>query len=66
VNRSGPDSMFVPFTSPGSVYSPGALTTLAWVDKKRDLIGIFLIQRFPDTFEERNKFISIVSSAVQE
>ena len=65
VNRSGPDSKMLPFTSIGTFSHAGALNTVGWVDAKRDLIGIFLIQRRPTTYEERDAFMSLVISAIQ-
>jgi CubicO group peptidase (beta-lactamase class C family) len=66
VNRSGPESKMLPFTSLGTFSHAGALTTLGWIDPPKDLIGIFLIQRWPDSYDERNAFMSIVNSAIQD
>jgi CubicO group peptidase (beta-lactamase class C family) len=66
VNRVGPESKMLPFTTVGTFSHAGALTTQAWIDRKNDLIGIFLIQRWPDTYDERNAFLSIVASAIQD
>ncbi len=56
--------------SPGSYAHPGVSGCLGWVDPKRDLIGIYLIQVFPDadsspfrTREELNAFIAMATAA---
>jgi hypothetical protein len=56
----------LPFTTLGTFSHAGALTTQGWIDPNNDLIGIFLIQRWPDSYDERNAFLSIVASAIQD
>jgi CubicO group peptidase (beta-lactamase class C family) len=64
VNRDPKASFTLPFTSLGTFSHSGRFSTQGWIDPKRDLVGIFLIQREPYTTEERNSFMSIVGSAI--
>jgi CubicO group peptidase (beta-lactamase class C family) len=64
VNRDALGSIILPFTSIGTFFHVGAFSTAGWVDPKKDLVGIFLVQRFPFGTEERDAFMSIVASAV--
>jgi CubicO group peptidase (beta-lactamase class C family) len=64
VNRDPRASFTLPFTSIGTFSHAGRFSTEGWVDPKRDLVGIFLIQREPYTTEERDAFMSIVASAI--
>jgi len=52
-------------TSPGSFGHGGAFGTYGWIDPKKDLVGVFLIQRFGGgTSEEQTAFQTIANSAV--
>jgi CubicO group peptidase (beta-lactamase class C family) len=64
VNRDPKASFTLPFTSLGTFSHASRFSTEGWIDPKRDLVGIFLIQREPYTTEERNAFMSIVGSAI--
>jgi len=64
VNRDPRAFFTLPFTSIGTFSHAGRFSTEGWVDPKRDLVGIFLIQREPYTTEERDAFMSIVASGI--
>jgi CubicO group peptidase (beta-lactamase class C family) len=52
-------------TSPGSYGHGGAFGTYGWIDPKKDLVGVFLIQRFGGgTGEEQTAFQTIANSSV--
>lgn len=60
----GPGSQLT-LTSPGSYGHGGAFGTYGWIDPKKDLVGVFLIQRFGGgTNEEQTAFQIIANSAV--
>jgi CubicO group peptidase (beta-lactamase class C family) len=60
----GPGSELT-LTSPGSYGHGGAFGTYGWIDPKKDLVGVFLIQRFGGgTGEEQTAFQTIANSAV--
>jgi CubicO group peptidase (beta-lactamase class C family) len=60
----GPGSQLT-LTSPGSYGHGGAFGTYGWIDPKKDLVGVFLIQRFGGgTSEEQTAFQIIANSAV--
>lgn len=56
-------SLVLPLTSIGSYGHGGAYGTYGWVDPKKDLVGVFLVQR-PGATEERNAFMSLTGAAV--
>jgi CubicO group peptidase (beta-lactamase class C family) len=51
--------------SVGSYGHGGAFGTYGWVDPKRDLVGVFLVQQ-PASAEVRNAFVAMVNSAIVE
>jgi len=56
---------YTTLTSPGSYGHGGAFGTYGWIDPKKDLVGVFLIQRFGGgTSEEQTAFQTIANSAV--
>ena len=64
VNRSPLGSILLPLTSVGTFSHAGAFSTEGWVDPKKDVVGIFLVQRFPYGTEERDAFMSIVGASL--
>jgi CubicO group peptidase (beta-lactamase class C family) len=51
--------------SPGAFGHGGAFGTYGWVDPKKDLIGVFLVQR-PGADEERRAFVEMTAAAIAE
>jgi CubicO group peptidase (beta-lactamase class C family) len=50
--------------SPGSFGHGGAFGTYGWMDPKKDLLGVFLIQRTTGgTSEETNAFQALANAA---
>jgi CubicO group peptidase (beta-lactamase class C family) len=55
----------LPLASIGSYGHGGAFGTYGWVDPKKDLVGVFLVQQ-PDVATERNAFMAMAASAINE
>lgn len=55
----------LPFTSLGTYGHGGAFGTYGWVDPKKDLVGVFLVQQ-PDIATERNAFMAMAAAAIVE
>jgi len=55
----------LPLTSIGAYGHGGAFGTYGWVDPKKDLVGVFLVQQ-PDVATERSAFMAMAASAITE
>jgi CubicO group peptidase (beta-lactamase class C family) len=55
----------LPLTSIGAYGHGGAFGTYGWVDPKKDLVGVFLVQQ-PDVSTERSAFMAMAASAISE
>jgi CubicO group peptidase (beta-lactamase class C family) len=55
----------LPLTSIGTYGHGGAFGTYGWVDPKKDLVGVFLVQQ-PEVSTERNAFMAMAASAITE
>ena len=55
----------LPLTSIGAYGHGGAFGTYGWVDPKKDLVGVFLVQQ-PDVSTERSAFMAMAASAIAE
>src|SRR5262245_23868544 len=55
----------LPPTSIGAYGHGGSLGTYGWVDPKKDLVGVFLVQQ-PDVSTERSAFMAMAASAIAE
>jgi CubicO group peptidase (beta-lactamase class C family) len=55
----------LPLTSIGTYGHGGAFGTYGWVDPKKDLVGVFLVQQ-PDVATERSAFMAMAASAITE
>jgi CubicO group peptidase (beta-lactamase class C family) len=55
----------LPLASIGTYGHGGAFGTYGWVDSKKDLIGVFLVQQ-PDVATERSAFMAMAASAITE
>jgi CubicO group peptidase (beta-lactamase class C family) len=55
----------LPLTSIGAYGHGGAFGTYGWVDPKKDLVGMFLVQQ-PDVSTERSAFMAMAASAIAE
>jgi CubicO group peptidase (beta-lactamase class C family) len=53
----------LPLTSLGAFGHGGIYGTHGWIDPKKDLFGIFLVQR-PGASDERNAFMELAASAI--
>ncbi len=58
-------SLSLPLASIGAYGHGGAFGTHGWVDPKKDLLGVFLVQR-QGASDERNAFMSIGASAIMD
>lgn len=58
-------SLSLPLASIGAYGHGGAFGTHGWVDPKKDLVGVFLVQR-PGATDERNAFMAIGASAITD
>jgi CubicO group peptidase (beta-lactamase class C family) len=58
-------TLALPLLSEGTYHHGGAFGTHGWVDPKRDLVGVFLVQR-PGANDERNAFMAIAGSAIRD
>jgi CubicO group peptidase (beta-lactamase class C family) len=65
VVRDPMGSLSLPGCSIGTYGHGGAFGTYGWVDPKKDLVGVFLVQR-PGATDERNAFMSIANSAIMD
>jgi CubicO group peptidase (beta-lactamase class C family) len=66
VNRGPKGGIILPLTSVGTFSHAGKFSCEGWGDRKRDIVGIYLIQQEPYTVEERNSFIAITEAAALE
>ncbi len=65
VVRDGPGTLNL--ESPGTFGHGGAFGTYGWIDPRKDLIGVFLIQRLGDGGnDERNVFMALAAAAIAE
>jgi len=55
----------LPLASIGTYGHGGAFGTYGWVDPKKDLVGVFLVQQ-PDVPTERSAFMAMAASAISE
>ncbi|HLM99083.1 MAG TPA: serine hydrolase domain-containing protein [Bryobacteraceae bacterium] len=55
----------LPLASIGTYGHGGAFGTYGWVDPKKDLVGVFLVQQ-PDVATERSAFMAMAASAINE
>jgi CubicO group peptidase (beta-lactamase class C family) len=55
----------LPLASIGAYGHGGAFGTYGWVDPKKDLVGVFLVQQ-PDVSTERSAFMAMAASAINE
>ena len=53
----------LPLASEGTFSHGGAFGTFGWIDRKKDLVGVFLVQR-PGADTERNAFMAMAASAI--
>ena len=51
--------------SPGTYFHGGAFGTHGWVDPKKDLVGVYLVQRTNLGDAPRNAFMNMVNAAVE-
>ncbi|MSV28216.1 MAG: class A beta-lactamase-related serine hydrolase [Bryobacterales bacterium] len=58
-------SLSLPLASVGTYGHGGAFGTYGWVDPKKDLLGVFLVQR-PGASDERNALMAIGGSAIMD
>jgi len=63
VTREPMGTLTLPLTSIGTYGHGGAFGTHGWVDPKKDLLGVFLVQR-PGATDERNAFMSLAGSSI--
>lgn len=68
VNVERPTSGELPLVSIGAYGHPGILGTFGWVDPRRDLVGIFMVQRdrSPARNAMRETFIAMIYAAIVE
>jgi CubicO group peptidase (beta-lactamase class C family) len=52
------------FLSPGTFHHGGAFGTFGWIDPKKDLIGVFLIQWSGNRQDVRDAFVEMAGAAV--
>jgi CubicO group peptidase (beta-lactamase class C family) len=55
----------LPLASIGAYGHGGAFGTYGWVDPKKDMVGVFLVQQ-PDVPTERNAFMAMAAAAISE
>jgi len=52
--------------SEGSYSHGGAFGTFGWIDPKRELVGVFLVQHSGSTFDARDAFIGMANTSIVE
>lgn len=54
------------FMSPGSFGHGGAFGTHGWIDPKKDMVGVFLIQKSGGTDDAKRAFMAMAAAAISE
>jgi CubicO group peptidase (beta-lactamase class C family) len=44
----------------------GAFGTFGWVDPKREVVGVFMVQHSGSTFDARDAFIGMANTSIVE
>lgn len=51
--------------SPGTYFHGGAFGTHGWIDPKKDLVGVYMVQRTSGGDDARNAFMAMANAAVE-